>query len=73
MRQIVLGSFVAILGAVLLIASLAAGGNSTHYGGAYGAGSSAGESARIPIAVVLLLAGAWAVRKGMQQRSSDPR
>lgn len=73
MRNIVLGGVVAIFGAVLLIGHLMGGGTSNHYGGAYGSGYHAGESAAIPIAIVLVLAGVWAVRKGIRQRRSDSR
>jgi hypothetical protein len=56
-----------IIGLALFIASLTAG--STRHGtGAYGAGQSAGETARIPFAVIFLLAGPWAIRKWRTSR-----
>lgn len=51
-------------GAAILIAKLA-GGNSGH-GGAYGAG----QSAALIVAVLLLIVGVRAIRKGTQERRS---
>jgi hypothetical protein len=65
MRNLIFGGIGVIIGLALLIGSLTAG--PAHHGtGAYGAGQSAGEVARIPLAVIFLLAGLWAIRKGVQ-------
>ena len=65
MRNLIFGGIGVIIGLALLIGSLTAG--PVHHGnGAYGAGQSAGEVARIPLAVIFLLAGLWAIRKGVQ-------
>jgi hypothetical protein len=67
MRNLIFGAIGVVIGLALLIGSLTAG--TAHHGtGAYGAGQSAGEAARIPIAVLFLLAGLWAVRKGIRAR-----
>jgi hypothetical protein len=67
MRNLIFGGIGVVIGLGLLIGSLTAG--PTHHGnGAYAAGQSAGEAARIPLAVIFLLAGLWAIRKGMQAR-----
>jgi hypothetical protein len=58
----ILGAVLAIWGAAVLIVKLA-GGDSNH-GGAYGAG----QSAALVFAVVLVIAGSWAVRKGVRER-----
>lgn len=67
MRNLIFGGIGVLIGLALLIGSLTAG--SAHHGtGAYGAGQSAGEAARIPLAVIFLLAGLWAIRKGVEAR-----
>lgn len=73
MRNLIFGGIGVVIGLALLIASLTSGGNAQHSDGAYGAGQSAGEVTRIPIAVIFLLAGAWAVRNGIQQRQGQRR
>jgi hypothetical protein len=64
MRNIILGGLGAAWGAAILIAKLA-GGN-TSPGGAYGAG----QSAALIVAVLLLVVGIRAIRKGTQERRS---
>jgi hypothetical protein len=67
MRNLIFGSVGVVIGLALLIGSLTAG--PSHHGtGAYGAGQSAGEAARIPLAVVFLLAGVWAIRRAKNAR-----
>jgi hypothetical protein len=67
MRNLIFGGIGVVIGLALLIGSLTSG--PAHHGtGAYGAGQSAGEAARIPLAVIFLLAGLWAIRKGMHAR-----
>jgi hypothetical protein len=67
MRNLIFGAAGVVIGLALIIGSLTAG--SVRRGtGAYGAGESAGETARIPIAVILLLAGLWAIRKWRTSR-----
>jgi hypothetical protein len=68
MRNLVFGGIGVIIGLLLLVGTLAAG-PAKHGAGAYGAGQSAGEAARIPLAVLFLLAGLWAIRKSMRDRS----
>jgi len=67
MRNLLFGSIGVLIGLALVIGSLTSG-SGTHHAGAYGAGEAAGEVARIPIGVLFLLVGIWAVRKGLQQR-----
>jgi hypothetical protein len=67
MRNLIFGGIGVIIGLALLIGSLTSG--PAHHGtGAYGAGQSAGEAARIPLAVIFLLAGVWTIRKGIDAR-----
>ena len=67
MRSLIFGAVGIAIGLALLIGSLTAG--PAHNGsGVYGSGASAGEASRIPIAVLFLLAGLWALRKGIQAR-----
>jgi hypothetical protein len=68
MRHLVFGGIGVVIGLLLLIGSLTAG-TAQHGTGAYGAGQSAGEAARIPVAVLFLLVGLWAIRKSMRDRS----
>jgi hypothetical protein len=68
MRNLIFGGIGVLIGLALLIGSLTAG-TTRHGTGAYGAGQSAGEVSRIPIAVLFLLAGIWALRKGIQRRN----
>jgi hypothetical protein len=68
MRNLIFGGIGVIIGLALLIGSLTAG-TTQHGTGAYGAGQSAGEAARIPLAVIFLLAGLWAIRKSTRNRS----
>lgn len=72
MRNLVFGWIGVLIGVALLIGSLTAG-PAQHRPGAYGAGESAGEISRIPIAVLFLFAGLWAIRTGIRKRnrSSD--
>jgi hypothetical protein len=67
-RNIIFGTVGIIIGLVELIGSL-----TTHEtargGGTYAAAYSAGAAARLPIAVVFLVAGLWALRKGIQARN----
>jgi hypothetical protein len=67
MRNVLFGAVGVLIGLALLIGGLTAG-PAHHAGGAYGSGASAGETARIPVAVLFLLAGLWALRKGIQRR-----
>jgi hypothetical protein len=67
-RSLIFGGVGVLIGLALLIGSLTAG-TARHGAGAYAAGQSTGEAARIPIAVLFLLAGLWAVRKGIQARN----
>jgi len=71
MRNIVLGSIVTIFGAGVLIGRLVGGGTTGHYTGAYGSGHHAGEVSALPIAIVFLIAGVWAIRKGIRQRHNQ--
>jgi hypothetical protein len=67
MRNLIFGGIGVVIGLALIIGSLTSG--PAHHGtGAYGSGQSAGEAARIPLAVIFLLAGLWAIRKGIQAR-----
>ena len=70
MRNFVFGSIGVVLGLALLAGSLLAGGTSAHGTGAYAAGQSAGSAARIPLGVILLLAGVWAIRKEIRGRAA---
>jgi hypothetical protein len=67
MRSLAIGSVGVLIGLLLLVGSLTAG-TAQHGTGAYGAGQSAGEAARIPVAVFFLLAGLWAIRKSVRDR-----
>jgi hypothetical protein len=67
MRSLAFGSVGVLIGLLLLVGSLTAG-TAQHGTGAYGAGQSAGEAARIPVAVLFLLAGLWAIRKSVRDR-----
>ena len=67
MRSLAFGSIGVLIGLLLLVGSLTAG-TAQHGTGAYGAGQSAGEAARIPVAVLFLLAGLWAIRKSIRDR-----
>lgn len=66
-RNLIFGTIGVVIGLAFLLASLT-GGSAHHGTGAYGAGQSAGEVARVPLAVLFLLAGLWALRKGMRSR-----
>lgn len=68
MRNLAFGCIGVLIGLALLIGSLTSGPGQ-HSAGAYGAGQSAGEVSRIPIAVLFLLAGLWAIRTGMRKRN----
>ena len=67
MRSLIFGGIGVTIGLALLIGSFTAG--PIHHGtGAYGAGQSAREAARIPLAAIFLLAGLRAIRKGVEAR-----
>lgn len=67
MRNLAFGTVGVVIGLALLAGSLTA--TSAHHApGAYGSGASAGEAARIPIAVLFLLAGLWALLRGIRAR-----
>jgi hypothetical protein len=68
MRNLVFGCIGVLIGLALLIGSLTAA-PAQHGTGAYGAGQSAGEVSRIPIAVLFLLAGLWAIRTSVRKRN----
>jgi peptidoglycan/LPS O-acetylase OafA/YrhL len=60
MRNTILGAVLAIWGAAILAINLL--GNKTNHGGSYGAG----QTAALIFAVILIVAGVRAVRKGLQ-------
>ena len=68
MRNLVFGCIGLLIGLALLIGGLTAA-PAQHGTGAYGAGQSAGEVSRIPIAVLFLLAGLWAIRTSVRKRN----
>jgi hypothetical protein len=61
MKNIILGSLVAIWGAAVLIVALV---GSQHGNGAYGAGQAAG----LVFAIVMIIVGTQAIRKGRHER-----
>lgn len=67
MRNLIFGGIGVVLGLALLVGSLTTSGT-VQGNGAYRAGESAGVMARIPIAIILLVAGLWAVRNGIRAR-----
>jgi hypothetical protein len=62
MRNIVLGCIVTVWGAAILLVK--ALGSTPSRGGAYGAG----QSAALVFALIMIVVGIGAVRKGMRQR-----
>lgn len=64
MRNFIFGGIGVVLGLALFIADLTASTTPTQATAAYRAGA----ESRIPIAILLLLAGLWAIRKGLRAR-----
>jgi hypothetical protein len=62
MKTTILGAVLVIWGAAALI--IHAAGGTPNRGGAYGAGQSAG----LVFAAIMIVVGAWALRKGLRER-----